>query len=543
LSRLSLYFHTLRHLRPVQFTSRVWMRLHRPSVDLRPAPDLRPVAARFRTPIAGAPSMLGPTTFRLLNEQRRIDSAADWHPATVEKLWLYNLHYFDDLNAADAESRRQWHVALLERWVREVTPGRAEAWEPYPVSRRIVNWIKWALRGNVPSMRVLDSLAAQSRWLMHRLEYHLLANHLFANAKALLFTGLFFTGAEAEAWRKRGLAIVTGELREQVLADGGHFELSPMYHASMLEDLLDLINLYLAFDVPVPASWSDAVERMLRWLRNMSHPDGNISFFNDSAFDIAPDLATLERYAGSLELPPFVRQSEPLQWLRESGYVRACAGPAYLLFDCGEVGPAYQPGHAHADTLSFELSVHGRRLFVNSGTSQYGMSAERQRQRGTAAHNTVVIDGKDSSEVWAGFRVARRAHASVDEVDDRGELSVAAHHDGYRRLPGRNRHHRRWFLRAGALRIVDRIEGSCQDAQAYFHLAPEFRAERTGVDEISITRLGAEAARVAFQGASSIDLEQGTWHPRFGEARQNVRLRVRFSGSELVTHARWAEVA
>ena len=79
------------------------------------------------------------------------------------------------------------------------------------------------------------------------------------------------------------------------------------------------------------------------------------------------------------------------------------------LLDVAPVGPDYLPGHAHADTLSFELSLFGQRVLVNSGTSQYEAGPERSRQRGTAAHNTVIVDGHDSSEVWAGFRVARRA--------------------------------------------------------------------------------------------------------------------------------------
>lgn len=540
MSRLGLYFHTLRHLRPVQFTSRVRMRLYRPSVDLRSAPDPRRTSAPFAAAIATTSSLLGPSTFRLLNEQR--DIGADWHPADADKLWLYNLHYFDDLNAEDAESRTAWHVKWLERWVRQVVPGRGDAWEPYPVSRRIVNWIKWALRGNVPSRAVLDSLAAQARWLMPRLEYHLLGNHLFANAKALVFAGLYFSGDEAQRWRVLGLRVLEREFQQQILDDGGHFELSPMYHASMLEDVLDLINLFRTFAMPLPRGWEDTAARMLRWSSVMSHPDGRISFFNDCAFDIAPDLSELERYATSLGVPSPARRIEPLQWLRDSGYVRMCAGPAYLLCDCGEVGPAYQPGHAHADTLSFELSLHGRRVFVNSGTSRYGVSAERQRQRGTAAHNTVVVDGQDSSEVWAGFRVARRAHASVDAVTEQGELTVDAHHDGYCRLAGRNQHYRSWSLRSHALNITDRITGACRDAQAYFHIHPELRISRTETGEILMTHLGNKIATMTFEGAAAIDLEPGTWHPRFGEAQKNVCIVVRFAGGALITRVRWSVV-
>src|SRR6185295_1096925 len=110
---------------------------------------------------------------------------------------------------------------------------------------------------------------------------------------------------------------------------------------------------------------------------------------------------------------------------------------------CASVGPSYQPGHAHADTLSFELSLHGRRVLVNSGTSEYGTGPERQRQRSTAAHNTVVIDGQDSSEVWGGFRVARRAHCQWLATSRTPAPSIEAVHDGYLRLPGRNTHRRR----------------------------------------------------------------------------------------------------
>ncbi|MFC4313372.1 heparinase II/III family protein [Steroidobacter flavus] len=540
MSRLGLYFHTLRHLRPIQVTSRIWLRLYRPAVDLRPAPGLRRVSTPLRAPIPTQPSLLGPTTFRLLNEQRECANAQDWHPAGVEKLWIYNLHYFDDLNASQADARRAWHVALLERWVKEVAPGQGDAWEPYPVSRRLVNWLKWALRGNEPTRAVLDSLAAQTRWLTQRLEYHLLGNHLFANAKALVFAGLYFSGSEAESWRAQGMRIVEQELAEQVLGDGGHFELSPMYHAAMLEDVLDLINVQQSYARRVPPSWHDAVARMLRWAQTMNHPDGQLSFFNDSALGIAPDLATLQSYASSLGLPRVERRVDALVRLQNSGYIQAAAGPAYLLCDCGAVGPTYLPGHAHADTLSFELSLHGQRWFVNSGTSQYGLSPERQRQRGTAAHNTVAVDEQDSSEVWAGFRVARRAKVTINEVARHpDEIVIDASHDGYRRLPGANQHRRRWSLRPEGLRIEDRIGGSFASAEAFFHLHPDVRATRDDGGQIQLIGPGDTAAQLSFEGAAAISIDAGTWHPGFGESRANVCIRVRFTGERLLSDLRW----
>ncbi len=109
-------------------------------------------------------------------------------------LWTYNLHYFDDLNAADRSARRAWHDRLVERWIDENPPGAGIGWDPYPVSRRMVNWIKWSLGGNVLTPKARQSLAVQARWLNRRIESHLQGNHVFANAKALIHAGLYLRG-------------------------------------------------------------------------------------------------------------------------------------------------------------------------------------------------------------------------------------------------------------------------------------------------------------------------------------------------------------
>jgi len=186
LSSLTLYFHTLRHLRPIQIAARAWLHLYRPLPDTRAPPAPRPSSARYEPPVAPETTLLGPDVFRLLNVERRCTVASDWRPHDAPKLWTYHLHYFDDLNARDAQLRAAWHEKLLTRWVAENPPGHAEGWDPYPVSRRIVNCVKWSLRGNSLPGPVQASLAVQTRWLAQRLEYHILGNHLFANAKAAL---------------------------------------------------------------------------------------------------------------------------------------------------------------------------------------------------------------------------------------------------------------------------------------------------------------------------------------------------------------------
>jgi uncharacterized heparinase superfamily protein len=117
----------------------------------------------------------------------------------------------------------------------------------------------------------------------------------------------------------------------------------------------------------------------------------------------------LDAYAQRLGLFSGVSPRDGVTHLSESGYVRFQKEDVVALLDVAPLGPDYLPGHGHADTLSFEMSLNGRRVLVDTGTSRYDECPGRLFQRGTAAHNTVVVDDADSSEVWGSFRVAHRA--------------------------------------------------------------------------------------------------------------------------------------
>jgi uncharacterized heparinase superfamily protein len=229
--------------------------------------------------------------------------------------------------------------------------------------------------------------------------------------------------------------------------------------------------------------------------------------------------------------------------LRESGYVRLARGPAVAILDVAPVGPDYLPGHAHADTLSFELSVGTQRVLVNSGTSCYGSSAERLRQRGTAAHNTVVVNGQDSSEVWGGFRVARRAYPfglNIEESADATATEVRCAHNGYARLPGKPTHHRTWHIDAHSLTVTDRVEGHHQCAEAQFHFHPAVQVQ-TGPSQAEGTARLPDGTVMTWQlDHGQARLVASTWHPRFGHVEPNVCLAVRLVDGRSTLHFRWA---
>ena len=518
------YWHTLKHLRPVQFYGRVWFRLYRPRVNASAlVQPLRVPKGEWRKPAPRATSMLGPTQFRFLNQTQTLPAQGGWNDAGIEKLWLYNLHYFDDLNASGADRRIQWHLELIGRWLKENPPAIGNGWEPYPTSLRIVNWVKWLLAGNVPVPGMLESLALQASWLSKRLEWHLLGNHLFANAKALVFAGLLFERPQAEAWLTKGLQIIKRELPEQVLADGGNFERSPMYHAIFLEDVLDLVNAAAHWRGMVPddqaSAWRETAVKMLDWMIGMAHPDGAIALFNDAAFGVAPEVAELQSYAQGLGNELGAKPTdggEMLLHYPDSGYVRLQTPAAVALLDVAPIGPDYLPGHAHADTLSFEMSVHGQRVVVNGGTSRYGLGPERLRERGTAAHSTVEVAGQDSSEVWGGFRVARRAYPfKLQLQDDAGVLKVACSHDGYKRLLGAPVHRREWVMDAGSLQVSDTVRGGTHTALARYILHPSVTVVPIGSNTWQLTLAGAQNLRVVVSAGLG-RIEPASYAPEFG---------------------------
>lgn len=532
----ALLWHTIRHLRPVQVTARARFRLTRPPIDERPAPPFRQPIGRWIEPARRHPSMAGPDSFRFLNREASL-AAHGWDDPALPHLWRYNLHYFDDLAARPSP----WHPTLIARWIAENPPGRGTGWEPYPLSLRTVNWIKWMLGGEPLDETARHSLAVQARWLRGRIEHHLLGNHLIANAKALLFLGAAFAGPEAETWLHAGAALLLRELGEQVLPDGGHCERSPMYHALVLEDLLDIFNLLRTFSLAphVQAACHETIPPMLRWLGTMTHPDGGIAFFNDAAFAIAPDCRTLQSLAARLGIP--TPESPATHHFLDSGYARLSAGPATLFLDMAPLGPDHLCGHGHADTLSFELSLGSARVLVNGGTGEYGTGPERHRQRGTKAHNTLALDGENSSETWSGFRTARRARIHDVSIEQSGDtLTAQATHDGYSRLQGRPLHTRRWTLNSRELLVEDRVAGPPRaQAIARFRFHPAVTFQTSG-GEGTAYLAGRPILRWQVESGEAA-IEPSLWHPEFGLSQPTQTLAVRALDNRAATRFIFAE--
>lgn len=526
MERLLLFARTVSYLRPDQVFAQVLKRV-RPASRVPPARSVRRrPGVNIGPSLALCPPAFGEFSFCFLNRTLTFPpSSVDWASPTQPKLWRYNLHYFDYL--ADPGRSDEAKGRLIADWIANNPVGRGDGWEPYPVSLRIVNWIKFVLqREKPPETAWLQSLWTQAAWLERHLEYHLLANHLFKNAVALVFAGVYFDGPEADRWLRQGWALLQRELAEQFLPDGGHYERSPMYHSICLMDCLDVVNLIECSAAPVDREdlvrLKHTARAALNYLHGLCLPDGEIPLFNDAAFGIAPSPKQIVQYASALlgYEPPVPAQGQELRAYPDSGYYMIANGGDCLIVDCGPVGPDYQPGHAHCDTLSYELAIDGRRVIVDSGVYDYESSPERAYARSTRAHNTVMVDGVEQSEIWGVFRVARRARpirASLRRGEE-GRVIFEGAHDGYRRLPGKPIHSRIiTYDGRGEWVIEDRLAGKgAHRMETYVHVHPDFRV--MGEDRLLklVEPGGRIVATVEPLTPSDVRLDRGWYFPQFG---------------------------
>jgi uncharacterized heparinase superfamily protein len=516
---------TLRPLRARQLWGQLRQRLRgvRPRRWSGPAPTLRlraPVAPFLEAPAHAR--FDGWRRFRLLNREVSFQDQIDWDFAGEGPLWAYHLHQFDYLRrpGLPAAARR----ALILDWIERHPAGTG--WEPHPLALRILCWTRLlATPGALPldagaEAQVRASLAAQAETLAAHLETHLLANHYLSDLLALVFAGVAHEGAAADAWLAHEVAL-RRELREQVGADGLHFERSPMYHALLLENVLDLRNAALACPGRAPAALETALAetgaRMLGALETLTLPDGGLALFADSAHGIAAPPATLLRYGRALGLEP--RHPDPPGVLRDGGYVRLERAPFTLVASVAGPAPAYQPGHAHCDALAFELCVGGERVVADAGVAEYIPGALRDWSRATRAHATLEVGGRDQAEVWAAHRVGGRPRVELVRVEPGASCEALC--AGWS-TPD-SVHRRRFRLSGASLEIEDRIEGRPRPVVLTLPFAPGLEPVLSGsVARVRLAQGGR--LRVSLPPAARWSLERQPCFPEFGRVVERAAL-------------------
>jgi uncharacterized heparinase superfamily protein len=461
----------------------------------------RPAAARLR---AGTLTLLGVS--RAVAPAGRDGTAdwaaADWEMAGAPLLWRFHLYYWDWawtlVDQPPLAQAREAFAAMWRSWHAAVVPGRGPAWHPYPAALRAWSFcgIYRALAAGSPiEGPFLRELAAHAGFLRRNLETDVGGNHLIKNLKALAGLAVFFADG---ALLTRVLRRLGRQLSVQVLPDGGHYERAPAYHCQVLGDLIDIARLAGAAGRAEPAGLWETIAAMRRWLGTVLTPAGDVPLLNDG-FPVSHALLA--------RLAPDVPPAGPLHVLPDTGLARATAGGWQVLADIGPPCPRNLPAHAHADTLSCLVHADGEPLLIDTGTSTYAPGAVRNRERSTAAHNTVEVDRRNSTETWGAFRAGRRARVhGVSARADAETVTIEATHDGYRSLPGQPAHQRRWSVSARELWIDDTVTGRGRHLIVVrWHLAPGARARlvpggalvTTGTGHYTMTVSGGAAGDAA----------------------------------------------
>ena len=430
--------------------------------------------------------------FTFLNIPHDFLDKIDWNYEGYGKLWTYNLNYFDFLN--QKEMSKEIGLNLIYDYI-DNDSVLLDGKEPYPISLRGVNWVKFLSENNIKDSRIDKILLQNFYTLLKNFEYHLLGNHLLENAFSLLFGAYYF---QDEELYNKSMNLLISELNEQVLKDGAHFELSPMYHQIILFRLLDSIQL-----IKLNREWKkddllsfleQKASLMISWLSYITYMNGNIPMVNDSTFNISPNSKKIFSYAKQLGINS---QNIPLS---DSGYRKILTKNFELFIDVGNIGPDYQPGHAHSDTFNFELIKNGNPIFVDTGISTYEKNAIRQFERATHSHNTVKIGSNEQSQVWGGFRVANRA--KIIHLIEKNNF-IEASHNGY--LSDGYIHKRSFLWDEKSIILNDKLnKPTNNNAKAYFHLHHKIKKPLIIQNKITLKSLGV---CIEFGKSKSISIE------------------------------------
>jgi hypothetical protein len=319
-------------------------------------------------------------------------------------------HYISAQTLLETQLNLFWQLSFKSR-----------VWSTYGVSRRLLTYCEL-----LPILTQLSPLTQrffwrnfyqESRYLVSFLEWDIQGNHLVQNLTAWLAITIALrqlpdTQRLAWQWQNQLQHLLPQVFSQQTLADGFHYERTPMYHLWVLRDLLACLARLKPLNMPenVVDSLTHIAQKMMQAGATILHSSGQIPLFGDASLPQTPDFTALIAYAkevAGLDCANLIPQ-RPFHHFSHAGFAvfHNTAPQASLIIDCGDFAPRHLPAHAHCDLGSFELHGASGPLIVDSGVSEYIPSLIRDYFRGTGAHNTIWFPDQEQAEIWGGFRVA-----------------------------------------------------------------------------------------------------------------------------------------
>src|SRR5215472_5426685 len=427
-----------------------------------------------------------------------------WDPGLGSADWQAELHGFAwlaDMAAVASEAAAGKARVLLKNWLERHDRWHPLLWRADVMGERLYAWIANAEflapeAGDAAFRRAfLRSLGRQTRHLRRSAGWEAIGLGRLAALKGLLAAEIALAAKDREL--DAVLAMIETAAKEQILPDGGHRARSPAAQLAALRHLIDARAALYAARIEVPQPIHGAIDRAAPMLRFFRHGDGRLALFNDSQ---ESEPAVIDLVLARSEAKGRAPASAPM-----SGFERLAAGKSIVIADCGPPAAERWGAHPHAGTLSFEMS-HGReRMIVNCGAYRGSKAAWHAALRTTAAHSTLIVADKPSSELDAEGRILRHPRAITRErAEQDGSQWISTSHDGYKAEFGLT-HQRQLFLAEDGedLRGEDSLTGKPGQSFAIrFHLHPQVQASLTQDGTAALLRLASGVGwRLRAQGA------------------------------------------
>lgn len=430
------------------------------------------------------------------------------HNDSISWFWDLNRHaYFLSLAKAYYYTKDSRYLDdllyLWDNWIRNNPVAESVTWtHPFEVAARLQNWM-WAFFLVVYADKISDSVARKfllamyehATYIYSNLEYHWPNNHLLLEAKALLeFSVLFPEFDPKRKFLQRSSDVFRKQVNIQVLSDGCHSELCSLYHRIVHGELYEILLLGKKNSIPLPNDYEDKIGKMEQFSRALMRRDGSMPLLSDSADDdnyIRFDPVSLEKIDLNYWILPCRPDVQPIETAKadeptlrifnEGGYAfisdEYSKQEIHITFDFGEFSKNPAPDHSHCDCLSFELYGAGRPLIVDPGVYYSTRAAFRWRQyfRGTSAHNTVMVDNHEQSQLWRLSDVKSTARCRlVEHRSNNGCATVKAECYPYWSGKSGIKHIRTLAYRSnGRVTVADHIAGEGRHSiKWFFHFGP-----------------------------------------------------------------------
>ncbi|MDE1152341.1 MAG: heparinase II/III family protein [Micavibrio sp.] len=398
-----------------------------------------------------------------------------WEPAGAKPEWLAELHGFEwlrDLRSVGGERARRMAREMVGNWLNRYEKPETAAWRPDVTGMRIAAWISFhdffcAAADDMFRKEYFSSLLRQARHLSKSLPGSLYGIPLMRAYKGLAYSGLCLD--EGEPRLEQAFQGIRHQIKEQILADGGHISRCPQSTFEFLQILVDLRTALTAARVEMPEELQHAIDRIAPAVKFFRHQDGALCQFNGAQEGNSNIAEATLMHSGA--------RGKAMKSLPHCGYERINQGRSSLIMDVSlPLGSRYAD-RAHAGLLSFEYSFGRDRVFVNCGTSEV-KGKWRDLLRSTAAHTTLVCDHRNACQFDDNGLLSNRPDVRFKRHEDETIAMIEGSHNGYLPRHGLT-HHRRVRLQDNGetLSGEDQLAGkSGVHFAVRFHLHPQIQA-------------------------------------------------------------------